>query len=91
MGKTFCIRGGEEQRRLKRSQFRRFYEPDWYTYVKNGSKNRSGVNVCDENKVFPVFACLEVQPRCLVCLLDTYFDKFSQQWIEMDLYYLRPK
>ena len=91
VGKTFCIRGGEEQRRLKRSQFRRSYEPDCYTYVENGSKNRTGVNVRDDNKVVPVFACPEAQPRCLAFLLDTYFDKFSQQSIEMDLFYLRPK
>ena len=91
VGKTFCIRGGEEQRRLKRSQFRRSYEPDCYTYVENGSKNHSGVNVHDENKVVPVFACPEAKPRCLVFLLETYFGKFSQQSIEMDLFYLRPK
>ena len=30
VGKTFCIRGGEEQRGLKHSQFQR------YTYVENG-------------------------------------------------------
>jgi hypothetical protein len=91
VGKTFCIRGGEEQRRLKCSQFQRSYNPDCYTYIENGSKNRSGVNVREENKVAPVFACPEAQPRCLIFLLDTYFEKFSPQAIEMDLFYLRPK
>ena len=91
VGKTFCIRGEEEQHGLKRSQFQRSYNPDYYTFVENGSKNQSGVNVREENKVVPVFSCPEAQPRCLVFLLDTYFEKFSSQAIEMDLFYLRPK
>ena len=49
------------------------------------------MNVRDENKVVPVFACPEAQPRCLVFLLDTYFGKFSQQSIEMNLFYLHSK
>ena len=44
IGKAFCIRGGQEQRQLKRSQFKRSYDPDCYTYVENGLKNHSGVN-----------------------------------------------
>ena len=42
IGKNFCIRGGEEQRRLGPSQFIRSSDPDCYTYVEHGSKNRSG-------------------------------------------------
>ena len=91
VGKTFCVRGGEEQRRLKRSQFKRSYNPDCYTYVENGSKNHSGVNFREENKVVPVFSCPEAQPRCLVYLLDTYFEKFPPRATELDLFYLRPK
>ena len=89
VGKTLCVRGGEEQWRLKRSQFRHSYNPDCYTYVKNRSKNRIGVNFREENKVIPVFACPEAQPRCLVFLLDLYLSTFSQQSTERDLLYLR--
>ena len=42
VGKVFCLRGGEEQRSLKNSQFRR--EKDSYVYVENGSKNCSGTS-----------------------------------------------
>ena len=90
VGKMFCIRGGEEQRRLKRSQCQRLYNRDCYTYVENGSKT-PGVNVREDNKVVPVFACPEAQPRCLVYLLDTDFQKFPPKAIQMDLFYLRPK
>ena len=54
VGKAFCIRGGQEQRQLKRSQFKRSYDPDCYTYVENGSKNHSGVNFRENNKIVPV-------------------------------------
>ena len=37
VGKAFCLRGGEEQRALKPSQFIREYIPGRYTYVENGS------------------------------------------------------
>ncbi len=42
IGKRFCIRGGEEQRKLSPSQFVRTTEPDCFTYVEQGSKNISG-------------------------------------------------
>ena len=44
-GIKFCLRGGEEQQDLKASQFIRYTDPDCYTYVENGSKNRSGVRM----------------------------------------------
>ena len=39
-------------------------------YIKNGSKNRTGVNVHEDNKVVPVFACPKAQPRCLVLAIQ---------------------
>ena len=90
VGKVFCIRGGQEQRHLKRSQFKRSYNPDCYTYVENGSKNHTGVNVRDGNKVVPVYSCPETKPHCLVYLLDTYFETFPPQATDLD-FYLRPK
>ena len=41
-GKNFCIRGGEEHRNIKLSQFQRYYEPDRYHYIEYVSKNRLG-------------------------------------------------
>ena len=41
IGKCFCIRGGEEQRQLGPSHFIHITEPDCYTYVEQGSKNRN--------------------------------------------------
>ena len=91
VGKAFCIRGGQEQGQLKRSQFKRSYDPDCYTYIENGFKNHSGVNFRENNKIVPVYSCPEAQPRCLVYLLDTYFEKFPPRAIESDLFYLQPK
>ena len=39
VGKVYCIRGGEEQQRLKPSQFVHSREPVCYTYTEHGSKN----------------------------------------------------
>ena len=69
---VFCLRGGEEQRSLKPSQFVRTTNPDCFTYVENG-KNHSGVNQKQSNKVVPVYACPAQRPRCLV---DLCFSKF---------------
>ena len=91
VGKVFCLRGGEEQRSLKPSQFVRTTNPDCFTYVENGSKNHSGVNPKQSNKVVPVYACPAQRPRWLVYLLDLYFSKFPTKAKEMDVFYLRPK
>ena len=42
---------------VKSNGSRRSYDPDCYTYFENSSKNPTGVNVHDDNKVVPVFAC----------------------------------
>ena len=42
VGKVCCLRGGQEQRELKISQFERFNNPERYVYSKYGSKNRNG-------------------------------------------------
>ena len=44
VGKVFCLHGGEEQRSLKVSQLKRSSDPDCYTYIENGSKNRLGTD-----------------------------------------------
>ena len=90
VGKAFCLRGGEEQRNSKLSQLIRSSKPDCYTYVENGSKNKSGVNPREKNKIVPVYANPSARPRCLVYLLDKYFSKFPPKAKDLDVLYLRP-
>ena len=91
VGKVFCIRGGQEQRELKVSQFRRSSNPDCYTYVEYGSKTISGVRLNDKNIVVPVYANPSAENRCLVRLLDLYIAKLPKMAFEKELFYLRPK
>ena len=41
-GKNFCLRRGEEHRKLKVSQLQRLSQPDRYPYHENCSKDRAG-------------------------------------------------
>ena len=91
VGKCFCLRGGEEQRNLRLSQFVRSSQPDCFTYAENGSKNNSGTNPKQANKVVPVYAVNESRPRCLVYLLDKYFKMLPPKAFELDIFYLRSK
>lgn len=94
VGKVCCLRGGEEQRCLKKSQFTRHYNPDMYKYIETGSKNRSGgiAQLHLKNKIVPIYAVPENRPRCLVFLLDLYFSKFPPESSNIqDVFYLRPK
>lgn len=91
--KRFCIRGGDEQRRLGPSQFKRSSEPDCVTYIEFGSKNNSGrlKDFRYENKEVPCPAIPEERPRCLVFLIDLYLSKLPKYAFEQDIFYLRPK
>ena len=64
IGKRFCIRGGDEQRRLGRNHFIRSYDPDCITFVEHGSKNYSGraKDLRFENKEVPCPAIPEERP-----------------------------
>ncbi len=92
VGKTVCLRGGQEQRNLKLSQFRREYDPDRYIYVENGSKNHPGTfgQKKQSNKVVTLYSHPDAEPRCVVYLLDFYFSKFPQPASTMPLFYLKP-
>ena len=72
--KVYCIRGEEEQRCLKPSQFVRSCQPDCYTYTEHGSKNRSGglAELHVENKQVPCYANPGNAPRCTL-LRKTFF------------------
>ena len=93
VGKVFCLRGGQEQRDLKPSQFIREYNPNRYTYVENGSKNHKGKfgSSSHENKVVTIYENPDITPpKCLIFLLDYYFRKFPKPPETLDFFYLRP-
>ena len=91
VGKTLCLRGGQEQRDLKPSQFCRKYDPDRYVYVENGSKNHPGGFGSGEqsNKIVTLYNNQGFEPQCVVYLLDFYFSKCPQP-AKTDAFYLRP-
>ena len=93
IGKRFCIRGGKEQRKLGPSQFVRTTNPDCFTYIEHGSKNISGsdAQLRVENKNVPCYPVPEERPRCLVYLLDLYFEKLPLFAFDKDVLYCRPK
>ena len=92
VGKAFCLRGREEHRSLKVSQFERKYSPDSYIYTEHGSKNRNGglSHIRLKNKVVPVFANPEAGDRCVVKILDVYISKLPSRAREEDIFYLQP-
>ena len=93
IGKRFNIRAGDEHLGLGPSQFRRSSDPNCYTYVEHGSKNRAGgvaeLNI--ENKVVPCYSVPEDGEKCLVSLLDTYLNKLPGFAFDKDILYCRPK
>lgn len=92
LGKVCCLRGGEEQRGLKPSQFKRYYDPDRYLYSEHGSKNRNGgfFQLDVENKNVTIYRSESNGERCLVSLLDLYLSKLPQAAFEQDIFYCRP-
>ena len=92
VSKAFCLRGREEHRSLKVSQFKRKYSPDSYIYTEHGSKNRNGglSHIFLKNKLVPVFANPEAGDRCVVKILDVYISKLPSRAREEDIFYLQP-
>ena len=75
VGKVCCLRGGEEQRNLKLSQFTHSSDPEeHYVYTEYGSKNRNGgfYQLGVENKCVPIYRNREAGERCLVYLLSQF-------------------
>lgn len=93
IGKRFCIRGGEEMRKLGPSQFIRSFDPDCVTYVEHGSKNYTGraADLHRENKRVPCPAVPSLNNRCFVHQLDFYFSKLPKYAFEKDILFVRPK
>ena len=87
-GLNLCLRGGDEHRALKVSQFKRLVlsDPDnlgqetiCYEYTEHGSKNNHGglkqIKNRQPNKVVYHFANPKLGERCFVALLDLYLAK----------------
>ena len=91
-GKNFCLRGGEEHRRLTISQIVRQQDPNCYIYTETGSKNRKGTFTEKHvpTKVVPIYESKEARERCHVRVLDVYLSKLPKQAFEKDIFYLRP-
>ena len=91
LGKVCCLRGGEEQRGLKPSQFQRLTNPDRYIYTEHGSKNRNGgfYQLHVENKSVTIFKNEQARERCLVTLLDSYLEKLPKAASDKDIFYCR--
>ncbi len=89
IGKTFCLRGGQEPRALKLSQLQR--DTDKYVYYENVSRNRNGSfrQLHIKSKVVPVYPCPEAHERCPVHLLDLYISKLPEEAKKKDLLCVR--
>ena len=59
VGKTCCLRGGDEQRNLNLSQFTRYNNPDRYIYSEHGSKNRNR-GFINSMLIIRMFQCLRI-------------------------------
>ena len=92
VGKSFCLRGGEEHRCLTLSQFTRLHKPHRYVYSEKSSKNRQGglYQAKMYHKTVTIVANPEVKERCPVYLLDLYISKLPKGAVDNDLFYCKP-
>ena len=90
IGKSFCLRGGQEHRSLKISQLKRM--EDHYVYYENVSKNCNGSfrKLHVKSKVVPLYSVPEAGERCPVKILDKYISRLPQDALLEDIFYLRP-
>ncbi|XP_011406856.1 PREDICTED: uncharacterized protein LOC105314397 [Amphimedon queenslandica] len=100
-GVYLCLRGGDEHRELKNSQFYidEVRNPSGQTqmikcliYTEHGSKNRprSIHQVHLENKIVYHYAKKELGEKCFLFLMDLYLSKLSKKAVEKDLFYCKP-
>ena len=72
-GKNFCLRGGNEQFKLKLTQIQKGFNPElqkaYYIYTDN---NRRGFDLHPKNKSVKQYAQPEMGCACHVYLLDLY-------------------
>jgi hypothetical protein len=98
-GKNFCLRGGQEHKDLKFSQFQRKVVDIGdgqlkvaYEYTEHGSKNRSGgiKQIRMKNKCVTQYEDAGAGDRCHVTILDRYFLKVPKSAKDKEDFYLRP-
>ena len=101
-GLYFCLRGGEEHRQLKFTQFEFKDVADTFNdtntircleYTEHGSKNRKGLvhQVHLDNKVVRHYADASREERCVVFLTELYCSKLSDAAKAKELFYCKPK
>ena len=85
-----CLRGGQEHRDLRLTQFTR--ERDHWKYVESGSKNFHGgvTDLRRENKVVHQYACNDLGKRCDVHILDLYMERLPKEAKDKDAFYFTP-
>lgn len=100
-GIYLCLRGGEEHRQLKLSQFvieevENPHNPQerikCLRYTEHGSKNHSGSlhHVHLTNKAVQHYANSSLGDRCFVYLVDLYMSKLPVKAFEKDIFYCKP-
>ena len=89
-GNNVCLRGGQEHRSLKLSQFTR--NEDCYIYTEKVSKNRAGglAQLKLGNKSVRIVRNPDAGNRCHCKLMDLYLSKLPTTARENDIFYLRP-
>lgn len=101
-GINFVLRGGDEHRRLKISQFSFINVPDpdcpgemirCVQYTEHGSKNRPGSShqLNQDNKVVTQFAKPDMGDKCHVFLLELYVSKLPESALQRDIFYMKAK
>lgn len=91
IGKSFCLRGGQEHRQLKLSQLERLHDPDRYVYYEHASKNkqRGTRQLRLDHKRVSIVANKAAKERCPVFILDTYIGMLPEEAKKNDLFYCR--
>ena len=84
-----CLRGGEEHRNLKLSQFKK--NDIGYIYTENCSKNRPGgyKQLNTANKIVTIVRST-TSVACHCFYMDEYLKRLPQKAIENDNFYVRP-
>ena len=96
-GKVLCLRGGQEHKNLKISQFTFGSDQggQYVQYAENGSKNRSGTykEKSDQNKIVKHYSTPELGNQCYVFLLQFYFRKLAPKVLQDpdSVFYWKPK
>ena len=90
-GIQFCLRGGDEHRKLKLVQIQQ--DDTGYVYYENGSKNHKGTfsDRGIENKIVRSERVPEAGQRCHVHILDLYYSKLPSDAHQQEAFYFRPK